>query len=276
MLTRLWRRIQAQREQAAVDRRVIPDDLWKRTRIRYPFLQRRDPADEASLRRLTSLFLDRKEFSGADGLRVSNDIAVAIAAQACLPVLKLGLQRYDGFVGIVVHRDAVRARRQHLDESGVQHEYEEALAGEAMEGGPIMLSWSDVRRAGRGQSTAYNVVIHEFAHVLDLADGQSDGIPLLPPDLPRAEWLATLHGASSDLARQIDAGESSTLDPYAAQGVDEFFAVASEAFFVTPAALLAEHPALYDVLSRFYRQDPVTERVQPATVPAARQTPIGP
>jgi Mlc titration factor MtfA (ptsG expression regulator) len=240
-------------------RRAIPDDLWKRTRIRYPFLQRRDPADEAALRRMTSLFLDRKEFSAAGGLRMSNDVVVAIAAQACLPVLHLGLERYDGFVGIVVHPDPVRVRRQVVDDAGVEHEYDEELAGEAMQGGPVMLSWHDVRRAGREAGSPYNVVIHEFAHVLDLADGLSDGVPLLPRELPRAEWTAVLRGEFDGFVARVDAGEHTVLDPYGAQGEDEFFAVASEAFFVAPRALKAEHPALYGVFVRFYRQDPAEQ-----------------
>lgn len=250
-------------EERAVARRPIPDDLWRRTRIRYPFLQRRDPADEALLRRMTSLFLDRKEFSPAGGLRMTNDVVVAIAAQACLPVLRLGLHRYDGFVGIVVHPHAVRARREVVDEDGIQHEYDEELAGEAMEGGPVMLSWHDVRRAGREAGSGYNVVIHEFAHVLDMADGASDGVPLLPPDLPRAEWVDLLGREYGDFVRRVDAAEETGLDPYAATGEDEFFAVASEAFFVAPDLLKREHPALYGVFSRFYRQDPAADMPPP-------------
>lgn len=247
------------RETRAVARRAIPDDLWKRTRIRYPFLQRRDPADEAQLRRMTSLFLDRKEFSAAGGLRLTNDVVVAIAAQACLPVLRLGLDRYDGFVGIVVHPDPVRVRREVVDEAGVQHEYHEELAGEAMEGGPVMLSWQDVRRAGRDAQAPYNVVIHEFAHVLDLADGLSDGVPLLPAGLSRSQWVGVLADEFTDFVARVEAEESTLLDPYGAQGEDEFFAVSSEAFFVAPRALKAEHPALYGVFTTFYRQDPADE-----------------
>jgi Mlc titration factor MtfA (ptsG expression regulator) len=259
----LWQRLStAWRERAearAVARRRIPDDLWKRTLARYPFLRRRDPADTAELRRLTSLFLDRKEFSAAGGLRLTNDVVVAIAAQACLPVLRLGLDRYDGFVGIVVHPDAVLARRTTIDEAGVVHEYEEPLAGEAMERGPVMLSWRDVRSAGYSAQEGHNVVIHEFAHVLDLADGASNGLPWLPPELPVAEWAAALQPAFASHVARVEAGEEPVLDPYGAQGEDEFFAVASEAFFVAPASLKAEHPAVYGVFVRFYRQDPLAE-----------------
>jgi len=120
-----------------VGRKPIPDDLWKRTLVRYPFLQRRDQRDAALLRRLTSLFLDRKEFSATGGLRLSDAMVVSIAAQAVLPVLKLGLSCYDGFVGIVVHPHQVTARREWADEDGIVHEADEVLAGEAMPGGPV-------------------------------------------------------------------------------------------------------------------------------------------
>jgi Mlc titration factor MtfA (ptsG expression regulator) len=255
-LVQAWRR---RAEARALARRPIPDDLWKRTLKRYPFLQRRDPRDLAELRRLTSLFLDRKEFSAAGGLRLRNDIAVAIAAQACLPVLRLGLDRYDGFVGIVVHPDAVVARRHHVDDTGVVHEYDETLAGEAMERGPVMLSWQDVRSAGRHGAAGYNVVIHEFAHVLDLADGASNGTPALPPDLPAAEWAQVMGHEFEAFQHRLAAGDELSLDAYGAQGEDEFFAVASESFFVAPGPLKAQHPALYRVFSRFYRQDPLAE-----------------
>lgn len=256
----LRRRWQARREAAALARRPIRDDLWKRTLVRYPFLQRRDDADRAELRRLTSLFLDRKEFDARPGVRLTDDVVVAVAAQACLPVLRLGLSRYDGFVGIVLHPDQVVARRSHLDEHGVQHEYDEVLTGEAMEGGPVMLSWRDVRGAGRSAADAYNVVIHEFAHVLDMANGAADGVPLLPPDIALAEWQRVLAADFEAFVARVDAGaEDTTLDPYGAEGPEEFFAVASEAFFVSPRAMKAEHPALYGVFSRFYRQDPAEE-----------------
>ena len=260
MLRRLWRAWQSQREDAAVQRRAIPHDLWKRTLVRYPFLQRRDAADAAELRRLTSLFLDRKEFSAAGGLKLTDAMVVSIAAQAVLPVLKLGLARYDGFVGIVVHPDQVLARREVADDDGIVHAYDEPLAGEAMEGGPVMLSWRDVRSASHVASSAYNVVIHEFAHVLDMADGMANGVPLLPPELPSEEWAQTLSAEFAGFVQRVEAGVDTVLDPYGAQAEEEFFAVASEAFFVSAAAMKKEHPALYGVLCRFYLQDPAAER----------------
>lgn len=244
---------QSRREAAAVARRPIPDRLWRRTLKRYPFLVEGEGRDEARLRRMTSLFLDRKEFSGAHGLVVRDDIAVAIAAQACLPVLNIGLHAYDGFVGIVVHPGQARVRRERVDDDGVVHVDDEVLAGEAVQGGPVMLSWRDVRASGATAADGYNVVIHEFAHVLDMADGESNGRPPLPPGLPAREWDDILLGEYTAFCERVDAGQDTALDPYGASGPDEFFAVASEAFFVRRDALRASHPRLDTLLQAFYR-----------------------
>ena len=142
-----------------------------------PFLAERSASDLKQLRRLATLFLNEKEFTGIGGLIVTDEMAVSIAAQACLPVLRFGLAPYRGFVGIVVHADEVVARRSTTDDDGIVHEYDEVLTGEAMEGGPVMLSWRDVSQAGSTAEWGYNVVIHEFAHVLDMGDGAADGVP---------------------------------------------------------------------------------------------------
>jgi Mlc titration factor MtfA (ptsG expression regulator) len=222
-----------------------------------PFVDRLDADRKARLRRMASLFLDRKEFTGVDGFVVTDAIALAVAVQACLPVLELGLDHYDGFVGIVMHADAVVARREVVDDHGVAHQFDEALAGEAMAGGPLMLSWADVMPGDGG--LPYNVVIHEFAHVLDLRDGMADGVPLLPSAAARREWLAVLTPQYDRFCERVVCGHDSVLDAYAAESPDEFFAVASEVFFVAPAELKDEWPALYGLLAAYYRQDPTAD-----------------
>lgn len=255
MVAALWRRW---REARALRQRAIPDALWQQVLDAYPFIARRSEADRAALRRLCSLFLAEKEFTGAGGLQVTDDMAVAIAAQACLPVLQLGLQAYDSFVGIVVHGDEVVAPREVMDDDGIVHAYDELLTGEAMEGGPVMLAWADVLAAGELAELSYNVVIHEFAHVLDMADGQADGVPPLPSSAARQAWIDCIDTEYQAFVARIDAGhDDTTLDPYGAEGVEEFFAVAAEGFFVAPEAMSQEHPALYRLFADYFRQDPL-------------------
>jgi MtfA peptidase len=258
VISRLWQAFRRRREQSSLARRAIPDALWQQTLAALPFLAPRSAQDLARLRRMASLFLDRKEFHGAGGLVVGDAIALSVAVQACLPVLELGIDQYDGFVGIVMHADAVVAEREVTDEHGIVHRYDEVLAGEAMEGGPVMLSWADVQGPDDtdAAASAYNVVIHEFAHVLDMRDGQPDGVPLLPTVKDREAWLAVLMPEYDRFRERVVCGYETVLDAYAAEAPDEFFAVASEGFFVTPRELKQEQPALYRLLASYYRQDP--------------------
>jgi Mlc titration factor MtfA (ptsG expression regulator) len=249
-------RLRAQREQRIVQRRAISDALWLDTLASLPFLARWSAADLEALRRLTSLFLDEKEFAGAGGLEVTDAMAVRIAVQACLPVLRLGLQPYRGFVGIVVHPDEVVAAREVMDDDGVVHRYDEVLTGEAMEGGPLMLSWTDVHAAGESADWAYNVVIHEFAHVIDMGDGEPDGVPPLPGVEVRQRWRAAIEVEYEMFCRWTDEGRDTVLDPYGASEIGEFFAVAVEAFFVASSDMRDEHPALYALFAEYFQQDP--------------------
>lgn len=253
MIGQWWRR---RREARTLQRRAIPETLWALTLARFPFIARRSADDRQRLRELATLFLADKEFAGMQGLEVDDGMAVAIAAQACLPILRLGLPAYDGFKGIVVHPDVVVARREVMDEDGIVHHYDEELSGEAMEGGPVMLSWRDVEDAGDSAAWGYNVVVHEFAHVLDMRDGAADGVPLLPDRAARERWLAVLEPQWSEFCERVDAGEDTLIDPYGAEAIDEFFAVASELFFVDAGTMRREHPALYELLAGYYRQDP--------------------
>ncbi|HEY8049201.1 MAG TPA: zinc-dependent peptidase, partial [Ramlibacter sp.] len=140
--------------------RDIPESLWQAVLVRYPFLAQRDAGQLQHLRELAGQFLAQKEFTGAMGFLITDDVALSIAAQAVLPVLHLGLHWYDDFVGIVVHADEVVAKRTAMDDAGVVHDWEEVIAGEAMDRGPVMLSWSDVSGAGERAHEGYNVVIH--------------------------------------------------------------------------------------------------------------------
>lgn len=244
------------RDKRTLRRRPIPESLWQATIARYPFIARRAPHELAALRRLSTLFLARKEFAGAGGLVPTDLIATAIAVQACLPILHLGLDHYDDFVGIVVHPDEVVARREHVDDAGVVHEYEETLSGEAMSGGPVMLSWHDVAHAGEHDDRAYNVVIHEFVHVLDMRDGEADGIPLLATRAQRRHWQGVLEQEYEIFCRSLEHDPDPVIDPYGSSAPEEFFAVAAEAFFVTPQLLQPSQPALYRLLQDYFRQDP--------------------
>jgi Mlc titration factor MtfA (ptsG expression regulator) len=217
-----------------------------------PFLGHLTDEEHGTLRRLTLQFLSDKEFSGGKDFVVDNEARLSIALQACLLVLHLGLERYDDWVGIIVYPGDFVIPREIVDADGVVHEYDDAVLGEAWPGGPVLISWF----ADASQLDGVNVVLHEFAHKLDMQNGVADGEPRLPGDMPRAAWRSAFQSAYDDFCRRVDAGEDTDLDPYAAEAPAEFFAVMSEAFFETPHLLRSEYPAVYRQLRRFYGQDP--------------------
>jgi Mlc titration factor MtfA (ptsG expression regulator) len=246
---------------------AIPDAAWQATLARYAFLNDRTSAERERLRTLTAGFLGKKEFHGAHGFAITDEVALAIAAQAVLPLLHLrgGLSWYDDFVGVVVHPSEVVAQRKTTDTAGVVHEYEEVVAGEAMDRGPVMLSWQDVLASSITSDTGYNVVIHEFAHKIDMRSGVADGCPPLPAGFAgkanarqsRAAWLDTLQSAYDGFREQIIVaerfgGEPPWLDAYGAESISEFFAVACEAYFVNRARFADEFPTLLALFDEFF------------------------
>jgi Mlc titration factor MtfA (ptsG expression regulator) len=237
----------------ALDRVQVSDGQWAEAEARLPFLGHLDADERRRLREMAREFLAEKEWSAAQDLVLTPAIQLSIALQACLPILRLGLEHYRGWVGIVVYPGDFIIPRQIVDEDGVVHEFDDAVLGEAWEGGPVLVAWFDNPEDADG----VNVVIHEFAHKLDMENGSVDGMPRLPADMSRRAWAAAFEPAYQDFCARVDAGEDTVLDPYAAEHPAEFFAVMSEAFFETPDVLHDEYPAVYEQLKRFYRQDPL-------------------
>ena len=252
---------------------AVPDALWNTVLVRFGFLAALSPSDLARLRALAGTFLKTKEFHGGHGFTVTDEIALSIAAQAVLPILHLdldgepasALRWYDDFVGIVVHPGEVIARRETTDEAGVVHHWDELLAGEAMEGGPVMLSWQDVEAAGSTANQGYNVVIHEFIHKIDMRDGMADGCPPLPAGFmgthgiraAREAWMAVFEPEYERFREQAIVadrfgGPRGWLDPYGAEAPAEFFAVACEAYFVNRARFTADFPAMLALFDPFF------------------------
>ncbi len=224
----------------------IDDALWPK----LAFLP-----ESPKLRELALLFLAEKQFAGVRGLEVSDAMRVSIAAQACLPILELGLDWYAGFSGVVVYPGDFRVQRSATDEDGVVHEWQDDLAGEAMPGGPVVLSWD-----AHAHDPAINVVLHEFAHKLDMLNGIADGTPPLHVGMDRAAWRAAFKEAYAGFCDAVERGRDTWLDPYAAEHESEFFAVISEAFFEEGSETRRHYPDVYQQLKLFYRQDPASDR----------------
>jgi Mlc titration factor MtfA (ptsG expression regulator) len=237
-----WRRRRVLRKHA------MNEATWNRAVQGYSFLER---IPRERLQQTVLLFLAEKEFTGTHGLEVTDRMRVAIAAQACLPVLELGIDWYAGWSGVVVYPGDFRVRRTEVDEAGVQHEWEDELAGEAMPGGPVVLSWD-----AAAHDREINVVIHEFAHKLDMLNGAADGLPPLHAGMDRRAWQAAFEAAYEGFCDALDREKDTWLDPYAAEHPSEFFAVVSERFFTEARETRRRYPDVYEQLRLFYRQDP--------------------
>jgi MtfA peptidase len=243
---RNWRR------RRLLARRTIDQALWDAVVAKLPFLRGLEPEELQRLRQLALLFLYEKEQHGAAGMKLTDDITLSIAVQACLPILNLGIDVYEGWVGIIIYPGEFRVRKEERDEDGVVHQVDDELSGEAWPGGPVVLSWEDVKMTGAG----YNVVIHEFAHKIHMLHEGDDDYPLPPPGVDAARWRDVLESGYRRLCRQVDAGVETLVDAYASESPAEFFAVMSELFFTDSAVLARDWSDLYGQLASFYRQDP--------------------
>ncbi len=236
-----------------LQRHRIDDALWAQVRAGLAFLARLPQRDQERLREMSLLFLAEKELVGAQGLGLTDLMRVSIAAQACLPILELGLDWYGGWHGVVVYAGDFRVRRSEMDADGVLHEWDDELAGEAMPGGPVVLSWD-----AAANDPHINVVLHEFAHKLDMLNGEANGVPPLHPGMSAPAWRQALEEAYAGFCDAVERGRDTWLDPYAAEHPSEFFAVLSEAFFEDPAETRRRYPDFYAQLCLFYRQDPAS------------------
>ena len=270
--------LRGKREPAAV---AIDDALWREATANWLFMRGLSDDERERLRALCGRFLAAKHFSGAHGLEVSQAMTVEIAAQACILVLELGAEWYEGWSEVIVYPSQFAPEREVVDEAGVVHITNDPMAGEAWLGGPVILSYEDVALTANEEMrvAGYNVVIHEFAHKLDMRNGDPNGFPPLHEAMSAKAWKAAFSTAYERFCAAVEAAESLPdhrvqqaldelpVDPYAAESPGEFFAVASESFFETPELLAPDYPEVYEQLRLFYRQDPLA-RLERVTGPS--------
>ncbi|MBB5205870.1 hypothetical protein HNQ51_003201 [Inhella inkyongensis] len=240
---------------ARLRRQPFPQ-AWRRIlRRRVPLVARLPADQQLRLKGLIQVFLAEKPIIGCGGLRVTDEMRVSIAAQACLPLLGATRDYYPGLRQVLLYPGAFVVDRPFNAAGGVVQEQRRALAGESWAQGQVILSWNDVLQGGAVADDGRNVVVHEFAHQLDQVKGQANGAPPQPSRQDQARWTTVLQAAFERLQAQLAAGQPTLLDPYGATDPAEFFAVASEHFFEQGAALQDAEPALYAELARYYRVD---------------------
>lgn len=199
------------------------------------------------------VFVAEKNWEGCEGLQLTEEMKVTIAAQACLMLLAVKDWYFDNVTTILVYPKAFRRETgDGLVEGQSQHR-----AGEAWQGGPIILSWRDSLAGGRNEDDGQNVVIHEFAHALDGIDGEMGGSVMFDDAATTQAWGRVIDEGYAELCQAKETGRRTLLDHYGATNRAEYFAVATETFFEQPRELVDEHPALFSLLKKYYRLDPV-------------------
>lgn len=241
-----------------LDRRIIRRSSitlaqWDAVCAYLPLLTGYSDAERASLRELAILFLHRKIFEGADGLVITQQMKLIIALQACIPILKLGLDGYNGWVSIIVYPAGFSPKRVVMDEFGVQHNVQSNLSGEAWQRGPIVLAWNNTEHAGIIDGN--NLVIHEFTHKLDMQTGDANGFPPLHAGMTSSDWFDAFSDGFKNFERRCKRGKSIGINCYAATSPAEFFAVLSEVFFERPELISRYYPDIFHQLRLFYKQD---------------------
>lgn len=225
--------------------------------LALPLFHGMSPEERQRLLALARILMGGKSFTPAAGAAPSGADIASIVVQASLPILNLGPAWYKGWNEVILYPAEFVHEGDEMDEMGVVHHVHHVRTGEAWEGGPLILSLDSVRASGRLEG--YNVVIHEFAHKLDMNGGRVNGFPPMHGDMVSEEWSSVFGQAYEDFRRKVDvlADEAdSAIDPYAAESPAEFFAVMSEYFFEWPELVVETYPAVYEQMGRFYRQDP--------------------
>jgi Mlc titration factor MtfA (ptsG expression regulator) len=218
-----------------------------------------EDAERAHLRALIQVFIAEKNWEGAGGLEITDEIRVTISAQACLLLLGLPHNYYRNVESIIVYPSTVVPPQRHpgfFENTLAPLAPEHPIIGQAFQQGPVIIIWDAALRGGRHPESGHNVIYHEFAHKLDMLDGAADGTPPLRDRAEYRDWVLTCSREYLRLKHETEKGNKSFLSAYGATNEAEFFAVATEQFFDQPRLMIEHAPDLYRVLQEYYRQDP--------------------
>lgn len=247
-----------ERRRQAVRRQAFPAAWREILKRRVPYV-RSLPADlQLQLKQQIQVFVHEKLFIGCDGLDITDEMRVTIAAHACLLILNRPSGCYPNLRQILVYPNSFVVERDHTDGIGVAHRARRVLAGESWSQGQVILSWQDTLDGAAVTDDGQNVAIHEFAHQLDQETGSANGAPILARRAHYRRWSAVLGEEFRTLQARVSRGETSLFSDYGATDPAEFFAVISEVFFEQPTLMAEGHTALYRELSQFYQLDPLS------------------
>lgn len=243
------------RDQRIIKRSRISPRQWEKAIQRLPILHRLNAGEKNHLINLSILFLHYKSLEGAHGLEITESMALTIALQACLPILNLGIDWYEGWTSVIVYPTQYYSDRTEVDAAGVHHQSRNILSGESWHRGPVVLAWDQTEYAAIIDGD--NLVVHEFAHKLDILNGDTNGFPPLHANMDVKKWTDVMSRAFAHFRMQLTHENRLPINGYAATSPAEFFAVLCEVFFERGDILQHFYPDVYTEFKTFFRQDPL-------------------
>jgi MtfA peptidase len=232
-------------------------ELWAATvEHSLPMYTRLASAERNRLQGHIQVFLAEKQFIGCNGLQVTDQMKVIIAATACLLLLNERKKYFPKLRSLLIYPSAYWVNET-VSTGYVVEERRVARLGESWSRDRVVLSWDRIEQDTLNWQDGHNVVLHEFAHQLDQEDGTAEGVPILPNDADYSVWAAVMQAEYRQLCQAVAAGTKTVMDSYGATNPAEFFAVATETFFEKPQQLLQKHPNLYQQLQTFYKLEPI-------------------
>jgi len=240
-----------------VKNRPFKKEWRKIIQNRMPYFRQMPTDLQLQLKQHIQVFLSEKSFVGCNGVKITDEIRITVAAQACLLLLNRKTDYYPKLKTILVYPRAFIKEQQTINADGVQHTQKTALAGESWDYGKVVLSWQDTLDGAEIPDDGRNVVIHEFAHQLDQENGKANGAPILGKRQSYQCWSAVFSAQFEQLKMLANTGSPSLFDYYGATNPAEFFAVASEVFFEQSKQFYQQYPKLYRQIQQYYHVDPL-------------------
>lgn len=211
---------------------------------------------QLQLKQLVKQFLHQKKFIGCDGAEITDEIRVSVAGLACMLLLNRKTGVFPSLRHILIYPSAFFVPRSEFGVGGVVTHASQTLAGESWNDGRVILAWDHVQQAALDPMHQHNVVWHEFAHQLDSESGHTNGAPLLPSKRFYTYWSSVMSQEFEQLQQAAEMEIPGVIDHYGATNPAEFFAVATETFYGRPQEMAEQHPALFNLLQRYYKVDP--------------------
>ncbi len=246
-----WKR----RRRRRLQQRPFPPEWQQILLANCAIWQRLTAAEQATLRDTIQVLVAEKHWEGCGGLKLTEEMPVIIASQVALLVLGLPEFYFEHVLSVLIYPSTyvARAVEQH---GGLVVESDSTRLGETSYRGPVILAWDDVLAGAQGTQFGHNVVLHEFAHQIDMLNGRStDAIPPIDDAELVRRWTQLIPQQFQQLRTDCHHG-TNFFDCYGATSLGEFFAVVTEHFFETGEEMEYRHPELYELFKTFYRQDP--------------------